>query len=93
MINTSQNTEIDSKTRLQEYSLKNFKKLPHYKLISNTGPRHNPRFKVAVKISNSKYIEGTGFSKKSAEQNAASNCLRDLNDFTRYRLPSFYKQI
>ena len=78
LINTSQNTEIDSKTRLQEYSLKNFKKLPHYKLISNTGPRHNPRFKVAVKISNSKYIEGTGFSKKSAEQNAASNCLRDL---------------
>ena len=26
----------------------------------------------------SKYIEGTGFSKKSAEQNAASNCIRDL---------------
>ncbi len=78
LINTSQNIEIDSKTRLQEYSLKKFKELPHYKLISNTGPRHNPRFKVAVKINNSKYIEGTGFSKKSAEQNAASNCLSNL---------------
>ena len=28
-------TEIDAKTKLQEYSLKKFKKLPIYKLISN----------------------------------------------------------
>lgn len=78
LISTSKKTEIDAKTRLQEYSLKIYKKLPHYKLISNTGPRHNPKFKVAVKIHNSKYIEGTGFSKKSAEQNAADNCLQNL---------------
>ena len=33
-------TQIDAKTKLQELTLKNFKKLPTYKLISNTGPRH-----------------------------------------------------
>ena len=32
-------TEIDAKTKLQEFSLK-IQKLPLYKLISNTGPRH-----------------------------------------------------
>ena len=35
-------TQIDAKTKLQELSLKKFKKLPIYKLISNTGPRHKP---------------------------------------------------
>ena len=37
-------TEIDAKTKLQELSLKKFKKLPTYKLLSNTGPRHRPLF-------------------------------------------------
>ena len=30
-------TQIDAKTKLQEYSLKKFKRLPTYKIISNTG--------------------------------------------------------
>ena len=47
-------TQIDAKTKLQELSLKNFKKLPIYKLISNTGPRHKPSFKVGVKLPNYK---------------------------------------
>ena len=47
-------TQIDAKTKLQEFSLKKFKKLPFYKLISNTGPRHKPLFKVGVKLLNSK---------------------------------------
>tara|TARA_A100001011_G_scaffold395957_1_gene492455 strand:- start:1724 stop:2389 length:666 start_codon:yes stop_codon:yes gene_type:complete len=70
-------TEIDAKTQLQEFSLKKFKKLPSYKVISNTGPRHKPIFKVGVKISNSKYYIGEGSSKKNAEQNAAVLCLND----------------
>ena len=70
-------TEIDGKTQLQEFSLKKFKKLPSYKVISNTGPRHKPIFKVGVKISNSKYYIGEGSSKKNAEQNAAVLCLND----------------
>jgi ribonuclease-3 len=64
-------TQIDAKTKLQEFSLKKFKKLPTYKIISNTGPRHKPIFKVGVKLPNSKFYIGEGSSKKDAEQNAA----------------------
>ena len=71
-------TQIDAKTKLQEFSLKKFKKLPTYKIISNTGPRHKPFFKVGVKLPNSKFYIGEGSSKKNAEQNAAVLCL-DVN--------------
>ena len=71
-------TQIDAKTKLQEYSLKVIKKLPTYKLISNTGPRHKPLFKVAVKIKNTKFFTGNGSSKKDAEQNAANLCLESV---------------
>ena len=71
-------TQIDAKTKLQEYSLKIFKVLPIYKLISNTGPRHKPLFKVAVKLKNTKFFTAEGSSKKDAEQNAASLCFEDV---------------
>ena len=71
-------TKIDAKTELQEFSLKKFKKLPTYKLISNTGPRHKPLFKVAVKLDNTKFFTSNGKSKKEAEQNAASACLKNI---------------
>ena len=71
-------TQIDSKTKLQEFSLKKFKKLPTYKLISNTGPRHKPLFKVGVKLFDSKLFMAEGKSKKDAEQNAAMLCLNQL---------------
>jgi ribonuclease-3 len=59
-------TQIDAKTKLQELALKNFKKLPIYKLISNTGPRHKPLFKVGVKLPNTKYFIALGKSKKDS---------------------------
>ena len=71
-------TIIDAKTKLQEYSLKNFKKLPIYRLISNTGPRHKPIIKVSVKLSDGKIYYGEGNSKKNAEQKAATLCLDNL---------------
>ena len=77
-ITASAVTEIDAKTKLQEHSLKVFKVLPNYKLISNTGPRHKPLFKVAVKLKNTKFFVAQGFSKKDAEQNAASLCLESV---------------
>ena len=76
-IDNSVITLIDAKTKLQELSLKKFKKLPIYKLISNTGPRHKPIFKVGVKLVNSKFYVSEGKSKKDAEQNAAILCLDD----------------
>jgi len=77
-IDKSKVTQIDAKTKLQEYSLKIYKKLPIYKLISNTGPRHKPIIKVSVKLLHSKNYYGEGNSKKEAEQSAATLCLRDL---------------
>tara|TARA_B110000967_G_C18795627_1_gene515602 strand:+ start:10 stop:678 length:669 start_codon:yes stop_codon:yes gene_type:complete len=71
-------TQIDAKTKIQEHSLKVFKVLPIYKLISNTGPRHKPLFKVAVKLKNTKFFTAEGASKKDAEQNAASLCLESI---------------
>jgi ribonuclease-3 len=71
-------TQIDAKTKLQELTLKNFKKLPTYKLISNKGPRHKPIFKVGVKLPNTKYFISSGKSKKEAEQNAAIECLKNI---------------
>ena len=74
-------TKIDAKTKLQEYSLKIFKKLPIYKLISNTGPRHRPLLKVAVKLMNTKFYTAEGKSKKDAEQNAALICLQNIKNY------------
>ena len=71
-------TQVDAKTKLQELALKNFKKLPTYKVIANTGPRHKPSFKVGVKLPNTKYFIASGKSKKDAEQNAATECLKSI---------------
>ena len=74
-ISSSVETKVDAKTKLQEYSLKKFKILPIYKILSTKGPKHKPLFNVSVKIKNYKYVEGSGLSKKEAEQNAASKLL------------------
>ena len=71
-------TQIDAKTKLQELALKKFKKLPTYKVISNSGPRHKPLFKVGVKLPDTKYFVSSGKSKKDAEQNAAIECLKSI---------------
>jgi len=71
-------TFVDAKTKLQEYSLKKYKKLPIYKLLENSGPRHKPIFKVAVRLEDSKFISANGNSKKEAEQKAATLFLKDI---------------
>ena len=77
-LKNSNEAKVDSKTKLQEFSLKKFKSLPIYKIVSNTGPRHKPIIKVGVKIKSSKFMYAQGPSKKSAEQSAASILLNNL---------------
>ena len=72
-------TLIDSKTKLQEFSLKKSKELPKYIFFKKTGPQHKPLFKTEVQIPNSKKIIGIGSSKKNAQQNAAFKLLKILN--------------
>ena len=75
-INKKTDKLLDSKTQLQEYSLKKFKLLPIYKTISNEGPKHKPNFIVGVKLKNTKYVQGKGSSKKEAEQSAAETLIK-----------------
>ena len=77
-INLSEETIIDSKTKLQEYSLKKFKSLPIYKLVSSSGPKHKPKFTISVRLKDTKLYEGSGDSKKEAEQNAAKKLLDNI---------------
>ena len=74
----SNETKIDAKTQLQEYSLKKFKLLPIYTIQRQSGPHHSPIFKVEVYIKNSKKFYASGSSKKNAQQNAAQKLLTDL---------------
>jgi len=77
-LNLSINDQVDAKTKLQEYSLKKYKTLPKYKLLSSTGPHHKPVFKIAVSIKNSKIFNANGYSKKDAEQKAAALVLKKI---------------
>jgi ribonuclease-3 len=65
----------DSKTELQEWSHSKQLGTPKYKEISRSGPDHDPIFMVAVLIEGMKEAEGTGSSKRAAEQAAAGKML------------------
>ena len=77
-ISVNMTNQVDSKTKLQEYSLKKFKILPKYKFLSNYGPHHKPIFKIGVSLHNSKMYYATGNSKKDAEQKAAKLFLKKI---------------
>ena len=70
---------MDSKTKLQEHSLKFYKKLPLYRLVNSQGPRHNPIYKISVSITGSKQFIGEGNSKQEAEQDGATKLLNNKN--------------
>ena len=78
-IDRSSVTILDSKTKLQEHSLKCYKKLPHYRLVDFEGPRHNPTYKISVSITGSKHFIGVGNSKQQAEQDGAKKLLKYKN--------------
>jgi len=78
-IDKSDITILDPKTKLQEHSLKRYKKLPLYRLINSSGPRHSPTYKISVSIVGTKQFIGTGGSKQQAEQNAADKLLEGKN--------------
>ncbi len=71
-------TQIDAKTKLQEFSLKIYKRLPLYKTIKSFGPKHKLIYKVEVKIENSAEFVGNGKSIKIAQQNAAKKLLDNI---------------
>ena len=68
----------DYKTALQEYVQKDHRKTISYVLVSESGPDHDKRFTTRVLIDDQSMGEGTGRSKKEAEQHAAAQALERL---------------
>lgn len=64
----------DYKSILQEM-VQTDKKSLEYKLIRETGPAHNKKFEMEVRIDDMVYGVGVGKSKKEAEQNAAYDAI------------------
>ena len=61
----------DSKTAFQEAAQEKLSETPTYHVVSESGPDHNKRFTVAVKIGAHEIAQGTGTSKQEAETAAA----------------------
>lgn len=65
----------DYKTALQEIVQKNRQETLSYHLSGESGPDHDKRFTVQVLLNSNIFAEGTGRSKKEAEQMAAKAAL------------------
>lgn len=65
----------DYKTALQEYWQSITQKSPVYTVVSQSGPDHDKRFEIEVKLSGESYGRGIGRNKKEAEQRAAEKAL------------------
>ena len=72
---SSEDISGDYKTALQEHVQKLFKQTPRYKVIEEVGPDHAKIFTIQLTVGDKITTEGTGKSKKEAEQNAALNAL------------------
>lgn len=70
----------DSKTILQEMVQADYKETLNYHLLREEGPDHDKRFAVEVCIGERCVGEGTGHTKKGAEQEAAYHALLALRD-------------
>ncbi len=70
----------DPKSALQELLQAQGRPLPRYFLIASEGPDHEKLFTVAVRVGDDELGQGSGRSKKIAEQEAAQAALQRLRD-------------
>lgn len=68
----------DAKTALQEWAQARGLGLPTYETLSRTGPDHAPTFVIRVSVQGHGVNEGTGSSRRAAEQDAATGLLQTL---------------
>jgi ribonuclease-3 len=66
----------DPKTVLQEWAQARGLPTPAYKEIARTGPDHDPEFRVSVQLPQLAPAEGSGRSKRAAEQAAAAALMK-----------------
>ncbi len=72
--------ENDFKSKLQELVQKKYKTPPVYHVTAETGPDHEKKFTLEVRINKRILGTGEGRSKKEAEQLAAKEALRSLKN-------------
>lgn len=76
-----ENQEKDPKTRLQEWLQAHQKPLPKYQIISIVGEPHAQIFTVSCEVEGiSPTVEGSGVSRRFAEQQAADRILEIINN-------------
>ena len=82
VLNDLENKKLfyDSKTILQELVQGNFVEPLTYELIKEEGPDHNKLFFVDAFIGQEKFGEGSGRTKKAAEQQAAYRAILKLHE-------------
>jgi ribonuclease-3 len=68
----------DAKTLLQEWAQGHGHGLPAYATVERSGPDHAPLFRVAVSVDERRLGEGSGKSKREAEQAAAVSALAEV---------------
>lgn len=71
---------FDSKTILQEIVQADYKEPLQYKLLGESGPDHDKIFTVAAIVDGKELSQGTGKTKKAAEQAAAYQAILKLTD-------------
>jgi len=69
---------VDYKTQLQELVQQKKNQVISYRLTGETGPDHDKHFAVEVSLNSEVVGQGSGTSKKRAEQDAASKALKRL---------------
>ena len=69
---------FDAKTRLQEIAQQKGSNSLRYELISESGPSHNKTFEIAAILNEEEVGRGKGHSKKTAQQAAAEEAIRKL---------------
>jgi len=75
----------DYKSELQELIQKHKNSLPEYKTLDEIGKPPDVVFNVVVLFENKEIGRGTGRNKRQAEQDAAYNALKKVNDFINYK--------
>jgi ribonuclease III len=68
----------DFKSALQEFLQARDRPLPEYVLAGSTGPDHDKRFHIEVRLGDEVLADGSGRTKKDAEQEAARLALERL---------------
>ncbi|MFC1933815.1 ribonuclease III [Chloroflexota bacterium] len=76
----NQGTDTDYKSELQQLIQAKKQQTPTYHLIEATGPDHDKRFTVEIRLGQSVLARGSGKSKKAAETEAARLALEKLSD-------------